>query len=215
MKTKIFYLIILLFTSQIAFAHVTLVYPEGGETFKVNERIIIEWNPTVYHGPGTFTLEYSTDGGSTWITIKTDINQSIRSYEWMIPNIQTNIAKVKVIQVNDEYDDITAYSGNIIFTSISSVKDATKNPISFKLNNAYPNPFNNSTVISYQLKSKSFVQLIVYDLNGREVKKIVNQMKPPGKHEVSWEATGLSSGAYILFLNAGDNHAAKKLMLLK
>lgn len=94
MKTKIFCLIILLFTSQIVFAHVTLVYPEGGETFKVNEQIIIEWNPTVNHGPGTFTLEYSTDGGSNWITIKTDINQSIRSYEWMIPNIQTNNAKV-------------------------------------------------------------------------------------------------------------------------
>lgn len=215
MKTKIFYLIILLFAYQIVFAHVTLIYPVGGETFKVNEQIIIEWDPTVNHGPGTFTLEYSTDGGSNWITIKTDINQSMRSYEWIIPNVQTNIAKVKVIQVNNEYDDITAYSGDIIFTSTTSVNDEKLNPNSFKLNNAYPNPFNNSTIISYQLQSKSFIQLMIYDLNGREIIILVNQIKPAGKHEVSWDATGLSSGTYILVLNAGNNHAAKKLMLLK
>lgn len=215
MKTKLFYLIPLLFVCQIASAHVSLIYPIGGETFNAGEQIIIEWDPTINHGPGTFTLEYSIDGGSSWITIETDINQSLRMYEWRIPNIQTDIAKVKVIQVNLEYDDITSYSENITFTSTTSVVDESLNPQSFNLNNAYPNPFNNSTILSYQLESKSFVQLIIYDTNGREIKKIVNQIKLSGKHEVSWDAAGFSSGAYILVLNAGNNQAAKKLMLLK
>ena len=215
MNTKLLYFIILLFTCQIAFAHVTLIYPLGGKSFNVSEQIIIEWDPTVNHGPGTFTLEYSTDGGINWITIETDIDQSIRSYEWTIPNIQTDIARVKVIQVNLEYDDISAYSGDITFISTTSVNGESLNSQNFKLNYAYPNPFNNSTVISYQVHSNSFIRIVIYDLNGREVKKIVNQIKPAGKHEVSWDASGFSSGTYILVLISENNYTAIKLMLLK
>lgn len=215
MKKKKFLLLLLFFIYQTVMAHVKILNPVGGETFNVGEQINIEWDPYIDHGPATFTIEYSTDTGSTWITIQSDINKSERSYSLTIPDIQTTLARVKVIQVNLEYDHISDQSENFTITSVTSGVDEPLNKNNFELNYAYPNPFNNSTFISYQLKERSFTQLIVYDIQGREITRIVSQIKSAGKHEVGWNATGLASGTYIIVLKAGNNLATRKLLLLK
>ncbi len=215
MKKKKFLLLLLFFIYQIVMAHVKILNPVGGETFNVGEQINIEWDPYVDHGPATFTIEYSTDAGSTWMTIQSSINKSERSYSWTIPDIQTTLAKVKVIQVNLEYDHISDQSENFTITSVTSVADEPLTNNNFELNYAYPNPFNNNTFISYQLKERSFTQLIVYDIQGREIKKIVSQIKSARKHEIGWNATGVASGTYIIVLKAGNNLATRKLLLLK
>lgn len=215
MKNKLIFVLVSIFIYQITLAHVRILYPVGGETFNAGESIDIEWDPYVDHGSATFTIEYSIDGGNTWSIIQTEIAKNIRSYSWTIPNIQTEMARIKIIQVNSEYEDFEDFSGDVIITSVTSIDDGSFSAQSFELNNTYPNPFNSSTFISFQLQERRFTQLIVYDIQGHEIKKIVNQIKSAGKHETSWSAAGLPSGTYILVLRSDNYIASKKLILLK
>ena len=79
----------------------------------------------------------------------------------------------------------------------------------------YPNPFNPATTISYQLPKNGQVTIKVYDMLGREVKTLVNENKPAGSYNVSFDAGSLSSGVYIYRIVAGDYTAAKKMTLVK
>ena len=80
---------------------------------------------------------------------------------------------------------------------------------------AFPNPFNAKTVISYQLTADSYVELMVYDVQGREVQSLVTGHLSLGQHEVVWDAEGMSSGIYFVRLQAGDLVQARKMLLIK
>ncbi|MDY0080184.1 MAG: two-component regulator propeller domain-containing protein [Ignavibacteriaceae bacterium] len=88
-------------------------------------------------------------------------------------------------------------------------------PDKFALSQNYPNPFNPSTVINYQLPVNSYVTLKVFDIIGNEVATLVNQEKPAGSYEVTFDASNLTSGVYFYELYAGDFRSIKKLMLVK
>jgi sugar lactone lactonase YvrE len=85
----------------------------------------------------------------------------------------------------------------------------------FSLEQNYPNPFNPSTSIQYQVPSISNVSLKVYDVLGNEVSTLVNEEKPAGSYEVSFDAAGLSSGIYFYKLQAGSLVETKKMILMK
>ncbi len=88
-------------------------------------------------------------------------------------------------------------------------------PISFSLDQNYPNPFNPSTVINYHLPLSSHVTLKIYDELGREVRTLVDEVKPMGSYTVKFDASSLPSGVYFCRLQAGSYSETKKLMLLK
>jgi V8-like Glu-specific endopeptidase len=88
-------------------------------------------------------------------------------------------------------------------------------PLGYALMNPYPNPFNPKTVISYQLPVKSYLTLKVYDILGREVTTLVNEVKPAGSYSVQWTAHGMPSGVYFCRLQAGPFVDTKKLILSK
>ena len=88
-------------------------------------------------------------------------------------------------------------------------------PIKFALYPAYPNPFNPETIISFELRAASFVELAVYDIEGREVARLVDGYKPVGSHEAVFDASKLSSGVYFVRLEAGDFQASGKVLLIK
>jgi predicted acyl esterase len=88
-------------------------------------------------------------------------------------------------------------------------------PIAFKLYQNYPNPFNPLTVITYDLPSVSNVSLIIYDINGKIVEKLVDRIQVSGKYEVQWYASQVSSGMYFARLTTGNNSQTIKLLLVK
>jgi hypothetical protein len=99
---------------------------------------------------------------------------------------------------------------------ITSVKSATSNVAPrFILDQNFPNPFNPSTVISYQLPTNALVVLKVFDVLGREVETLVHARQNAGSHSVTFDATNLPSGVYFYRLKAGTYHDTKKLLLLK
>jgi hypothetical protein len=88
-------------------------------------------------------------------------------------------------------------------------------PIEFSLEQNYPNPFNPSTNIQYTISSKQNVQLLVYNVLGKEIATLVNEEKPAGNYEVNFDASKLSSGVYFYQLQAGSFVETKKMILLK
>jgi photosystem II stability/assembly factor-like uncharacterized protein len=101
----------------------------------------------------------------------------------------------------------------MITTSVS--EPSCELPTMFRLQQNFPNPFNPSTTIKYELPKSSEVRLSVYDMLGREVNVLVNETKAAGVHEVRFDASGLASGMHLCRLRAGDYIATKRLLLLK
>ncbi|TKJ40997.1 hypothetical protein CEE37_04855 [candidate division LCP-89 bacterium B3_LCP] len=88
-------------------------------------------------------------------------------------------------------------------------------PVEFACKGAYPNPFNPTTVISYQLHDANLVHLVVYDLSGRKVADLVNGWRDAGVHEVTFNGSDLASGIYIYNLTTSDYNASGKMVLVK
>jgi hypothetical protein len=88
-------------------------------------------------------------------------------------------------------------------------------PNSYKLEQNYPNPFNPVTSIAYSIPKSGPVKLTIYDMLGREVAVLVNEFKQAGSFSVDFDASELSSGAYLYKIEAGDFRDSKKMMLVK
>jgi len=88
-------------------------------------------------------------------------------------------------------------------------------PDEYELEQNFPNPFNPITNISYSLPSEGKVELIVYDILGRNVQTIVNEIQSSGKHIVTFNGNELSSGVYFYRLNYDGHSTVKKMMMLK
>jgi hypothetical protein len=88
-------------------------------------------------------------------------------------------------------------------------------PNKFELSNAYPNPWNPTTTIRYQIPVNILVSIKVFDALGKEVTTLVNEIKPPGSYEVMFNGKGLSSGIYYYQMNAGTFFETKKFVLIK
>ncbi|HMS34002.1 MAG TPA: T9SS type A sorting domain-containing protein [Ignavibacteria bacterium] len=88
-------------------------------------------------------------------------------------------------------------------------------PDNYNLSQNYPNPFNPSTKINYTIPKSGLVTLKVYDLLGKEVASLVNEVVNAGSHEVSFNASNLSSGTYFYRIKVGDFVETKKMSLLK
>jgi len=88
-------------------------------------------------------------------------------------------------------------------------------PAEYGLAQNFPNPFNPTTVVSYQLPVVSDVKLVVYDLLGREVAVLVHGRQDPGSHTIRFNANGMASGMYVYRLTADNFVETRKMMLMK
>ena len=88
-------------------------------------------------------------------------------------------------------------------------------PLSYALFNNYPNPFNPTTTIKYDLPADTKVQIKIFDVLGIEVAELVNENKPTGRYEVEFEASSLASGIYFYRIQAGSFVDTKKMILMK
>ncbi len=101
--------------------------------------------------------------------------------------------------------------GDILFKVSSEVGKV----LTYDLDNNYPNPFNPSTVIKYEIPDAGFVTLKVFDVLGKEVKTLIEGYKTEGRYEIEFDATNLPSGIYFYQLRAGNFNQTKKMVLMK
>lgn len=88
-------------------------------------------------------------------------------------------------------------------------------PDVFAMHGAYPNPFNPETTIDFDVPETGMVQLIIYDIQGREVARLADGVYPAGYHQASFNASVLSSGVYFARFIAADYNRTQKLLLVK
>ena len=109
---------------------------------------------------------------------------------------------------------------NSLIQSKFGLKDKSETaeiiPTEYSLYNNYPNPFNPTTVIRFDIPERTQVELVVYDILGRKVKTLIgNEIKNPGRYDVSFNANSLASGVYIYKLTAKNYSQARKMLLVK
>ena len=97
----------------------------------------------------------------------------------------------------------------------TQVKSESHNLPDFFHLEAYPNPFNPSTTISYTLNNSDWVKINIIDINGRIVDRLVHTYQSVGEHQLQWNASQFSSGIYFVSMNAGKRQAIKKIVLSK
>jgi hypothetical protein len=99
------------------------------------------------------------------------------------------------------------------FTDINEDNESIGN--NYILFQNYPNPFNPTTNISYSISEPSYVSIIIYDLLGREVSKLVNEFKSTGIYTIGFDSSKLSSGIYFYQMKVNDFVNTKKMILLR
>ncbi len=111
--------------------------------------------------------------------------------------------------------DMGAYGGGNVQVGINDDKIESLLPLDTEILTNYPNPFNNTTVISFKLSHADNVELDIYDILGRKIITLCNSFKEAGEHRLSWHADGFSSGIYFARLNISDNSYTVSMLLIK
>jgi hypothetical protein len=107
------------------------------------------------------------------------------------------------------------FTPNGVAVAVTAVEAMKTVPSDYSLLQNYPNPFNPSTMIKYALPADGMVTLKVYNSLGAEVAALVSGTQASGMHEVSFNASGLSSGIYFYTLRSGAFTKTQRMMLLK
>jgi endo-1,4-beta-xylanase len=112
----------------------------------------------------------------------------------------------------------SAYSAIASFTTgdqVVGIEEISGVPEVFWLSQNFPNPFNPSTTIRYDVPKYVHVKIAVYDVLGREIAVLVDEDQPAGHYSIAANATNLPSGAYFYRMNAGDFGAVRKLLVIR
>ncbi len=131
---------------------------------------------------------------------------------------ESDIIHIPIQQNNSKVSTLLPPVSGVLIGSTSATlvkKNSPEGLGEFKLENAYPNPFNPATTIDYKIPYNGIVSLKVYDVLGRLVKTLVNQYQQGGNHVVSFNASNLASGVYYYQLRIKNFISTKKTILMK
>jgi len=95
------------------------------------------------------------------------------------------------------------------------IKVNTNVPVVYSLSQNYPNPFNPTTKINYALPKTGLVTMKIYDVTGREIQTLVNDVKQAGYYTVDFNGSLLSSGIYFYMIKSSDFIMTKRMVLIK
>lgn len=177
----------------------------------------------------TDSLEFyfPTAGNMQWVVYESD-----ESFSWTEKSYIDVTIDMTVGMVNGDYDLGYFFSeGALDFTSADYYVDSLGNTTTvtggtavdnkvpvineFKLAQNFPNPFNPTTNIQFEIAEKSFVTLTVFDLMGHEMSKLVNDYREAGSYNVTLDGSNLTSGIYFYKLQAGNLTKTMKMVLSK
>ena len=210
----------------------TLIYPTITDTFQVStntdETILFYWHPSedvdnevIYKL--TVTLDYFGDVYIMEYEDITDSTTAISGYELAVLMTILNLPRWTLdysIEASDEEYTIESEASRFVLenTSLSLSDDVI--PLSFKLHQNHPNPFNPVTTLCYDLPEDALVNITIYDLMGRIVSNLLSSQQPAGYKSIQWNATNdtglpVSAGIYLYMIQAGEFRQTNKMVLLK
>jgi hypothetical protein len=149
-------------------------------------------------------------------------NRASVEMNWVVPAGLDNTAKVYSVidpdnTIAEVHEDNNIGFVPLMVSGATFVEEQMKYPTpdQYTLEQNYPNPFNPSTKIRYSIPQSSNIIIKIFDILGNEIETLVNEEKPVGTYELTWNAVNLPSGIYFCHLRAGDFISTKKMVLLK
>jgi len=168
---------------------------------------VFKWNKVT----GAFSYKFLISNQSSYDTIYT--NDTVYSGHTLQYN---TVYYWRVIGINSCGPGNSSTVWNFRTVNSSGINIvSTEIPSEYKLYNNYPNPFNPSTNIKYQITNNRFTTLKIFDILGREIKTLVNEFQKSGIYEVQFSLDGFESGVYFYKLQSGDFSDVKKMILIK
>jgi len=210
-----------------------------------NLRSIYFVNPQTGWTVGTNSRVYkTTNGGSTWVDLSSNGLCGLHSVyfadaltgwvagcegsihrttnggtNWTMQSFATTTYLYSLSFFNAFTGWAVGANGRILKTTTGGLTPitpiSTEIPDGYILYQNYPNPFNPMTNIKFQIPKSGFVNMIVYDILGKEIATLVNEELKPGTYEVNWDGSGFTSGVYYYKLVADDYTETRKMVLLK
>ena len=99
---------------------------------------------------------------------------------------------------------------------ISGINPSSNSQIQdYKLEQNFPNPFNPITKINFEIPKTSYISLRIFDVAGKEVSDLINEIKNPGKYSINFDGTNFASGTYFCRLESNEFILIKKMLLIK
>ena len=188
-----------------------LVSPANGATL-VELNPLLDWDNSLY--AESYQIQVSMDSLFASIVYG---SVGIPFSEFQIPNNGLNINTTYYWRVNATNATGTS-PWSLIFHFTTGATNITLNseiPKEFKLYNSYPNPFNPSTKIKFDIPKSSYVKLIIYDVLGREITTLVDEKLNAGRYDVNWDGSSYPSGVYFYRLVTDEYVNVKRMVLLK
>jgi len=172
----------------------------------------LSWITSSEKNNNGFEIQRKSENDNQWTAISfikgkgTSLQINYYSYEDVIPVSGTYKYRLKQIDFDGSYKYYYLKS-DVLYNM----------PDKFELSQNYPNPFNPETVIRYSIAEESLVSLKIYDILGKEITSLVNEIQKPGTFEIKFNSSGnnLSSGVYFYTLSAGSFSSTKKMIVNK
>lgn len=143
------------------------------------------------------------NGGYNWGEQNTPLSENL--YEIHFPAAQTGY--------------VASWSGKILKTTNGGLTYITKSnseiPEKYSLEQNYPNPFNPATTIEFSIPKKTNVKITIFDIAGKEISVLYNDVLQAGTYKVDFSASNLSNGVYFYRLTADNFTETKKMILIK
>jgi len=188
------------------------------------DRNLTVFNPTASVSSGirlvTLLILCPTIAGAQDVSSESQLAQFTESYSYDAAGRLVEVVYSDTDKLTFGYDatgNLASYSAEIV--TLTSVAASADLPEAFALLGNYPNPFNPSTTIRYDLPERTDVELSVVDVTGRQIALLVDAEQSAGFYSVSWDASdagsNLASGVYFVRLRAGSFRQVARVVLMK
>jgi Leucine-rich repeat (LRR) protein len=182
-------------------------FPGSGDiVFESNENLVLGWNPLVECGEQLPDCLVESGGSSALVTCIAFLQNDIMGFQVCGP-----WGVCDVMDVCEGYDECGICGGDNACLHLEDILF----PDHFSSHSIYPNPFNPITNIIYGLPEHVNVQIIVYDISGKQLETLISEFQTPGYHSVSWNADNLPSGVYLIRMESGEFIETQKVVLVK
>jgi len=192
----------------------------------------VKWIDPFTNLPSKFPYSGYPENGTGWIETNGSNKRSMMNFGplTIAPRDTQSIIVAQVIargssnlnsiaKMRELSDHVQSIYDNNFQSVLSSGSNSSTVPNEFSLHQNYPNPFNPSTTIEYNLPTTGEVVILIYDVTGREVRRIDAGIKPAGNHKLELNADGLSSGTYlckaVFSSNSMSTVKSMRLMLIR
>jgi hypothetical protein len=196
-----------------------LAYPNGGESLESGNPLTITWTLAEGRDAEAYAVYFSADDAVTWQEIAAGVpGQSVTV---PVPAVETTTGLVRVYAFAEGmpvgYDE-----SEQPFTIVNSAAGVPVGfvPTEFALKQNMPNPFSGTTVVIFDVCKLTDVKINVYDVNGRLVVNLVDEVLTAARYNIGWDGRdtrghAVTSGVYFLKMDAGSWSATKRVVVAK